>query len=729
MAATPAEPETLSFASRLTDLSARQDVADDGRWEQVASTARNLADRLRTREVDEHSALGQTPLPRTLTALVNEALAAPGVPSGPASLAVFELLRTSANFCMDHDDNRQLLQAASFPQSVVSLLHRYSAVQIEPQTSPVPLMELKILKTTAGVILNTSLYFDPIRDYFISTNVPEMLLRLQTRIYPPCSWSAISYNQNEALNVKEEWMCRSGFSNWASLALSELFRDNDRLRLLPEASLVPLVDILAKFTPPFPTPSGVLVEDPTTRRCLIAADVDLLNDVSSILEALALDSEDIQVLLAQTAAYRPSREGSPLIKHILDFVEFGDYPPSWSREIPSEQVKRKKAFDMCKAALIKTVVEATGALRCIDILWDLNQPNGWFVSRLIRWVQTNVTSNRDDLVVCATLCLGNLARRESHCIALVQPPFSLVTELASLLDVQVDIKVKHGALSLLKHLSQSPQNRATLGEVGILERLTTSEIWFENSDMAEIVQLSAIGTAKHLCTANLDNAIQLAVSCAAANPTGIDQILALVKRSDTVAVKSEGTRVIVNVVKSLCSQTQANGKRPDEWRKAIELVASSSAATALAELVGRSRKYPVLISEGVVALTLLSLQPSGSLPVVQALLAPLALEPAPTTSRSTSQSSQASPVSAPATCLTMLHNILSGGDNTFPAELRVNACSLLGSVGRRGTESGDDATFLRSSSGSILTSLAQTPPIDLDDRVRNAAEQALEAWN
>jgi hypothetical protein len=77
----------------------------------------------------------------------------------------------------------------------------------------------------------------------------------------------------------------------------------------------------------------------------------------------------------------------------------------------------------------------------------------------------------------------------------------------------------------------------------------------------------------------------------------------------------------------------------------------------------------------------------------------------------------------------MLHNILSGADNVFPAELRVNACSLLGSVGRRGTDNGDDPTFLRSSSGGILTSLAQNPPIDLDDRVRNAAQQALEAWN
>lgn len=58
------------------------------------------------------------------------------------------------------DDNRQLLLAANFPQSVVSLLQRYSAIQVEPLSPlPVSLMELKILKTTAGVILNTSLFF------------------------------------------------------------------------------------------------------------------------------------------------------------------------------------------------------------------------------------------------------------------------------------------------------------------------------------------------------------------------------------------------------------------------------------------------------------------------------------------------------------------------------------------------------------------------------------------
>ena len=58
------------------------------------------------------------------------------------------------------DDNRQLLLAASFPQSVVALLHRYSIIQADASRPlSLSLMELKVLKISAGVLLNTSLYF------------------------------------------------------------------------------------------------------------------------------------------------------------------------------------------------------------------------------------------------------------------------------------------------------------------------------------------------------------------------------------------------------------------------------------------------------------------------------------------------------------------------------------------------------------------------------------------
>lgn len=71
-----------------------------------------------------------------------------------------------------------------------------------------------------------------------------------------------------------------------------------------------------------------------------------------------------------------------------------------------------------------------------------------------------------------------------------------------LLDVEADIKVRHGALGLLKHLAQTTATQVALSEAKILEKLIGTEIWSEKLDMAEPVQLLAIGTAKHLCTNN-----------------------------------------------------------------------------------------------------------------------------------------------------------------------------------------------------------------------------------
>ena len=102
--------------------------------------------------------------------------------------------------------------------------------------------------------------------------------------------------------------------------------------------------------------------------------------------------------------------------------------------------------------------------------------------------------------------------------------------------------------------------------------------------------------------------------------TGLAQILEVVRRSDSVAIKSEGTRVLVNVIKSLmpetlavsASQSGTNLSAEAQRRQAaIELVLKPQCASALAGLIARSGKYPVLINEGVVALTLLSMWKDG----------------------------------------------------------------------------------------------------------------------
>lgn len=99
----------------------------------------------------------------------------------------------------------------------------------------------------------------------------------------------------------------------------------------------------------------------------------------------------------------------------------------------------------------------------------------------------------------------------------------------------------------------------------------------------------------------------------ASTQAGLSQILALVRRSDTVAIKSEGTRVVVNVIKSLWSANGASSDAKEQQRLEVALksVLIPASAEVLASLVDRSMKYPLLVNEGVVSLSLLSTRDVG----------------------------------------------------------------------------------------------------------------------
>jgi len=242
----------------------------------------------------------------------------------------------------------------------------------------------------------------------------------------------VQTDEVDLTGLKEEWDWRRGFTDWTSMALSELLRDDCewckyRVQMdtnyiftvhrgvtsstLSTSSLTPVTDVIASFVPPYPTTFGPFIHQPTLRHSFITTDVDVLTDACSILEALALDSDKVPEFIAKTVDADSSGDATPLLRRLVDFVELGDYPPYWSSGPVSETDKWKKSFDMCKAAVIRAVVEVAGSPSSLDLVWDLTRPDGWFVTRMINWVKANANGDRDDLVICGTLCLGNLARR------------------------------------------------------------------------------------------------------------------------------------------------------------------------------------------------------------------------------------------------------------------------------------------------------------------------------
>ena len=81
--------------------------------------------------------------------------------------------------------------------------------------------------------------------------------------------------------------------------------------------------------------------------------------------------------------------------------------------------------------------------------------------------------------------------------------------------------------------------------------------------------------------------------------------------------------MLVNLIKTLwvppsivnTPVTTPNAELPpkaiEERRRAYDQLCSEEAADALAEMVGRNARYPVLLNEGIMALTLLASHPQG----------------------------------------------------------------------------------------------------------------------
>jgi hypothetical protein len=177
-----------------------------------------------------------------------------------------------------------------------------------------------------------------------------------------------------------------------------------------------IVVAIRAFVPPFPTPLPPAFEEATAlRRTLVSADFEAFLDSCSLLETLALDDEDVRLSLARGMTFPDEHGGVRCLAEILEFIDRGDYHPLW-KDQPNDTAQRERSFDFCKAALIKAVVEIAGEEKSVDVLWDESdqaQPGGALVAQMVQWIKAHKNlkeKNRDDLLVCATLTLGNLLR-------------------------------------------------------------------------------------------------------------------------------------------------------------------------------------------------------------------------------------------------------------------------------------------------------------------------------
>ncbi|KAI0316683.1 hypothetical protein OF83DRAFT_1193499 [Amylostereum chailletii] len=734
------DSQVMELAQKIIDISNSQLTPpsdENANWKVLETSAQALADLLRVKspEFDNQAALGETTLPAALTSVIKSAIGGSRTPHPTCLSSVYEVLRVAANLCMDNDPNRGQLLDAEFPQSIVHMLEGYlESIPHEYSGKPLPLSipDLKVVKTSIGVLLNASIGYDAVKSRLTSLETAMTILRLSFAIYPPGAWmtetpesifpQTVPHSDQDA---QESWTLRSVLSSWAWRTLDEL-KDESRNLFGPE-SLPLFTQSLILYMPPVSSQvsSGL---PPSLTKSLVSSDFDVFEGSCSSIESLVMDVEDVRLSLARGMTFPDEHQGVHCLADILRFIDLGTYHPLWSTDATAERSRKEKAFDLCKAALIKSVVEIAGEEKSIDILWDesdSSRPGGAFVTQMVDWIKAHRNLNestREDLIICATLSLGNLVRYEAHSVAIIEPPIALGPYLASILEPEADMKVKHGVTGLLRHLAYAAPARTPLGEAGIVERLVSSNVFKDTSDIAEIVQLSAIGILKNLCNGNAKNCFSFILNAEGsdAEGSGLRQILSLASRSDTVAIKSESTRVLVNAIRTLWSQATPDS---EQRTKAMTAVTSPVSALALAQLIGRSKRYPTLINEGMVALTLLSLSAPGANLVFDAITAPLPTEAQQHAGPLGDSSDVTSPVSAPGRALDMLQYVLKRA--RFQEEVRVNVCVLLGSVGRSGAVTGDRETEVTRFKSEVTPLLEAEAAVEAESRLKVAAKRAM----
>lgn len=246
----------------------------------------------------------------------------------------------------------------------------------------------------------------------------------------------------------EEWDLRSGISNWAWRTVSALRDGQDestivRINLPLTTGLIDITALqainpdvlpwisapLLRFCPPQAEENSPLADwDADMLDKLVQTDFDFLEESCTLIESLSLDVEDFRLELARASCYPEDTKSELCLNTILNFIEHGAYPPLWSNPIfdVAERKNKEKAFDICKAALIKAVVEVFGEEKNEDVLWintDPKQPGGPIVAKFVQWIKGFVEQvqvgaigpPRDDMTICASLSLGNLVRKGEFC--------------------------------------------------------------------------------------------------------------------------------------------------------------------------------------------------------------------------------------------------------------------------------------------------------------------------
>ncbi|OGM40642.1 GTP-binding protein [Aspergillus bombycis] len=200
----------------------------------------------------------------------------------------------------------------------------------------------------------------------------------------------------------------------------------------------------------------------------------------------------------------------------------------------------------------QTLAEISGAP-----LFAEYYPLGSDLSRMLRsWLQRT----EDQLQICSCVMLGNLARSDETCQAMVRD-LNIHRDLISIVTSDARGAVLHAALGFLKNLAIAGDNRLYLGQAGIIPAV--SRLW--EYETVPQVQFAATSIVRQVIIASFENVSHLLEISPGDEHHGtyLSQLLSLFEKTDSTPIRTEIGRIIASICRTLIPKSHEQNEKAD----------------------------------------------------------------------------------------------------------------------------------------------------------------------
>lgn len=283
---------------------------------------------------------------------------------------------------------------------------------------------------------------------------------------------------------------------------------------------------------------------------------------------------------------------------------------SYSIEIDTSSPEETKTLAQLRLKINQSLAEVS-AVPLFAERYPLDSP-------LSQTLKSWTVVNEDQLQVCACVMLGNLARSDEVCQAMVQD-LKIHEDLISVLKSEARGAVLHSALGFLKNLAIAGDNRIRLAEAGIIPAV--SRLWaFESVPQ---VQFSAATIARLVVISSMDNIARLLAPVAqrsdssAREETYLSLLLSLFEKTDSSPIKTEIGRTVASICRTLSPKARDGDEQAISLSEKLYSM-HEGVARPVGAMVTQSQ-WPVVRSEGWFALALMATNKHGCAAVVECL--------------------------------------------------------------------------------------------------------------